>query len=391
MIDKPFAEIAKDDVDAIVTEGTPESRVVEFKSQLPGGREDERKEFLADVASFANASGGDLLYGIEEARDESNKPTGVPKTAPGLAGVNPDQAIQRLENMVRDGIAPRIPAIQMKAIQGFAIGPVIIVRVRKSWAAPHMIKGSPRFFSRNSNGKFPLDVTEIRAAFLNSQGLSDQIRQFRDERIGRILSGETPVFLSTGPLTVLHLIPVGLWASAQPIDVSAFINNSLTLPAAAGNRRPNLDGYLGYEEYRDGKCSRYTQLFRHGAVEIVARMRVTTSGDFKGAIPSAILEQELVHAIQDFMRLFAQMGVSGEIVAFFSMLGFRDCFLATNGFSFDHMLLRQDNLLFPELMISDIAPVAVPAAAKGLIDHVWQAFGRGGSPNYAALDKWLLG
>ena len=53
-------------LNALVTNGVPESRSLEFKAKLVWGTESERKEFLADVSAFANAGGGDLVLGIEE-------------------------------------------------------------------------------------------------------------------------------------------------------------------------------------------------------------------------------------------------------------------------------------------------------------------------------------
>ena len=64
MIDKPLADITADDIQHLVEEGTPEKRTLEFKVELPGTKESEKKEFLADVSSFANAVGGDLIFGV---------------------------------------------------------------------------------------------------------------------------------------------------------------------------------------------------------------------------------------------------------------------------------------------------------------------------------------
>ncbi|MCK5240903.1 ATP-binding protein [bacterium] len=41
-----------------------ESRTIEYKESLPGNSDQDKREFLADISSFANAAGGDLLYGI---------------------------------------------------------------------------------------------------------------------------------------------------------------------------------------------------------------------------------------------------------------------------------------------------------------------------------------
>ena len=37
-----------------------------YKQKFPTNSDVDRKEFLADISSFANASGGDLVFGITE-------------------------------------------------------------------------------------------------------------------------------------------------------------------------------------------------------------------------------------------------------------------------------------------------------------------------------------
>jgi schlafen family protein len=71
MIDKPIGEISVEDVEGLRINGVPESRTLEYKRELPGGTDSDRKEFLADVSSFANAVGGDLVYGVKRAKTES--------------------------------------------------------------------------------------------------------------------------------------------------------------------------------------------------------------------------------------------------------------------------------------------------------------------------------
>src|SRR5689334_8563616 len=99
--DKSIEQIAAADLERLVINGVSESRSLEYKETLPGGSDQDKKEFLADVTSFANAIGGDLVYGVREARDESGKPTGTPEAVVGLDVPNFDQAIQRLENVLR--------------------------------------------------------------------------------------------------------------------------------------------------------------------------------------------------------------------------------------------------------------------------------------------------
>src|SRR5262249_51777932 len=154
---------------------------------------------------FANAIGGDLIYGVVEAR-EDGRSTGVPEAIDGLTGVNIDVEARRLEQMLRDGISPRLPSVRFKWVAGFPNGPALVIRVARSWAGPHMVtyQQHSRFYSRLSGNKYPLDVFELRNAFLGSGSLRDRAREFRTERVGRLLAGETPVQLTSPYLVCVH-------------------------------------------------------------------------------------------------------------------------------------------------------------------------------------------
>ena len=46
-----------------------ERRTLEYKQELPLESDEAKREFLSDIASFANSGGGDILYGIVDERD----------------------------------------------------------------------------------------------------------------------------------------------------------------------------------------------------------------------------------------------------------------------------------------------------------------------------------
>ena len=64
-----------------------ESRTIDFKRDLPEQAPSDRKEFLADVSSFANSAGGHIIFGIREEN-------GVPTELSGLAVDDPKRPIQ---------------------------------------------------------------------------------------------------------------------------------------------------------------------------------------------------------------------------------------------------------------------------------------------------------
>jgi predicted HTH transcriptional regulator len=108
MINRNVEQITKDDLQSLIDNKVTERKTMEYKQALPGNSDKQKKEFLADVSSFANASGGVLIYGITE-----DKKTGKPKALVGLDIVNIDQETLRLDNVIRTGLQPRLPAVNI--------------------------------------------------------------------------------------------------------------------------------------------------------------------------------------------------------------------------------------------------------------------------------------
>ncbi|HLL55639.1 MAG TPA: ATP-binding protein [Myxococcaceae bacterium] len=240
-IHKALEAIIEDDLQALLTDGVPEGRQIEYKRQLPGNSDDEKREFLSDVSSFANAAGGDLVYGVGEAG-------GVPTSIDGVSSADPDAEILRLESIIRMGLEPRIPGIHIRAVSLANGNLVFVVRVPQSWALPHMVvfKNLSRFFSRTSAGKYQLDVAELRAHFLGSAEAAERIRRFRDERLARIVAGEGAFPMSSPSLVVLHLVPLRLSGPGKQLDMRLLGRQTLSLQplySSGWDDRYNLDGY----------------------------------------------------------------------------------------------------------------------------------------------------
>jgi predicted HTH transcriptional regulator len=144
-------QIDKADIQQLIDDEVQESKTIEYKREIVGNTDEQKKEFLADVSSFANASGGHLIIGIDEDK-------GIPKQISGLEIADIDKEISRLENMIRDGIEPRIPGLIIHSIRVNSYF-VIIIYIPQSFALPHIVKFKSynKFYSRNSNGKLDLE------------------------------------------------------------------------------------------------------------------------------------------------------------------------------------------------------------------------------------------
>lgn len=398
MIEKQIEEIQKLDVDALIQAKRAERRTLEYKAELPFAADEAKREFLADISSFANSVGGDLLYGVVDEKDANNQSTGIPSEAPGLAGINETSEQLRLESMIRDGIAPRINGVLLKTISGFEKGPVILVRIPRSWSAPHMVtfKNLSRFYARNSAGKYQLDVGEIRSAFALSESLPDRIRAFRAERLAKIISAETPVKFTPNKAAVLHLLPISAVTGARNVDVSRealrLANTIAPLLSTNWSSRFNADGFLTYDDKEWGSekriASTYVQVFRSGAVEVAdQRMLIRQLPKYDCVIPMGAFEKEMIAAVERFGSFQRDVGITPPIVVMLSLVGVKGFALTTGSNQWTDSRIDRDALTAPDLLIEDFNFQA-DVFIKPALDFIWQAAGLADSRNYGQDGRW---
>ncbi|MFZ5342031.1 MAG: helix-turn-helix domain-containing protein [Patescibacteria group bacterium] len=100
---------------------------------------------------------------------------------------NQDAEKLKIENIIRDGINPRIK-IDIRFIEKFE-NLILIIKVYKSWLSPHRViysaysKNFNQFYARSSAGKYQLDINELRSAFNLSETIIEKINTFKVQRI----------------------------------------------------------------------------------------------------------------------------------------------------------------------------------------------------------------
>jgi len=395
MIQRLFDAIESSDIEQLIRDGVVESKTLEYKRELPGTTDDAKREFLADISSFANAAGGDIIFGVEAAVDGNGNRTGAPKTVCPILNVTPDEAKLRVEEVIRNGIAPRLK-VQIREIAGRGgdgAGYVLLVRVPRSFASPHMVtfKGSSRFYSRNSAGKYQLDVGELRSAFVHSEELPERIRRFRQDRLAKIVAGETPVPMASDALVVLHLVPVESFHSNEQVDILALRTGRPYLPplgGGGGSIRLNLDGFVNYSgNLGDEPKFAYAQMFRHGAIEAVDATLLHPDRPGGGQlIPSEQFERDLLSSYTQYATVYRELGITPPVVAMLSLLRVRGYYMYA-GPARHADFIDRDNLLMPDILIEDLTAPA-DQVLRPAIDLTWQSCGFVGSLNYDERGKW---
>jgi len=389
MIRKKIDQISEEDLRTLVQNAVREGKMIEYKQSLPGRSDSDKKEFLADVSSFANASGGDIIYGIREERD-----TGTPKAVEGLDLQNADQEIGRLDSLMRDGIEPRIPSFVIKSISLSNSKVALIVRVFKSWISPHRVsfKGHDKFYSRSSNGKYPLDVGELRIAFTLSETIVDRIREFRENRISKIFANETPVPFYDNAKIILHLVPLISFNPAQSYDINKIAFESSKLPPInchGWNHSYNLDGFLTYSGGAAGKSHSYVQLFRNGIIEAVEGLLLKPyNGEL--LIPSIAYEECLIRSLADYLDVLKTLNVELPIIVFLTLVGVKGYLMTTGRWRLsvsETAQIDRDVLLLPEIFIESY-DVDAKDILRPCFDSIWNACGYSRSLNYNEAGEW---
>lgn len=361
---------------------------MDFKRDLPGNADKDKNELRADVTSFANAGGGDLIFGVDEAG-------GVATAVPGLPGVDADAEIRRIEAVIQTSIDPRVPGFESRAIAIPGKGPVIVVRVPKSWRGPHLVKINDTFrmFGRNSKGKYIFDATEIRSAFALSEQLPERIRRWRDDRLAKVIGGDAPVPLEDGARLFIHLLPLSSFAGNVELSAAELSTQRLAFrpPGVSGwDNRVNIDGAMTFSGPR-GETKRnnaYCQVFRSGRVEAVSTDIVHVHDD-RRIVASLWYEQMMMESLTSYLKGLKDLGVPLPIVALVAISGAKGAWFAVSQrlMGMGDSTIDRDMLLLPDVLIETYTP-DMPTLLRPLFDAVWNAAGWERSFNYDEKGKW---
>jgi len=301
MIHKPLTEINQTDLEGLVSDQIAESKVLDYKLQLNDLRQSGvKKEFLADICSFANCAGGDLIIGIEDS-------DGIAAKVIGVSIEEQDTLRAQIEQILQSGIFPRISGIEIRFLPLANESYIIYIRIPRSWSAPHMVsfEQSSRFYSRNSAGKYQLDHEEIRSAFYAAQGPQDKMRQFRQNRVATVTDTYFEALKSNHIGLLIHILPISAFSTIQQLDlrlVSSNWNAIKPMGANGYNSRHNFDGYFTYTPHHGlALPQNYLQIYRNGCLEYFDNLDTekVPLGHIEGQISRSLGDtQELLRGLQ---------------------------------------------------------------------------------------------
>ena len=165
---KAIEKITEADLQELIEQKVGEGKTLDYKKTLNVENDHTKDEFRRDITSFANASGGDLIYGMKEKADEPR----IPEELCGFEIQNIEARKNQLTQILDAHIRPRVPNVKIKEILLSNGNYAFIVRIPQSYNKPHQVviqedkrKGDFQFWIRRESNKAQIDVDELRVAF----------------------------------------------------------------------------------------------------------------------------------------------------------------------------------------------------------------------------------
>ncbi len=399
----PIDQIDYAYIERLIENTVYEDSHIEYKAELKFKTDDDKKELLADVSSFANAGGGNIIYGVKEGQE------GEPAIISPLDDFRLDEGIARIRSILEDGIDPRVPGLEIRAITEGKLSPLIVIHIPQSWLAPHMmtLKGRSRFVARKGNIKHDLNVQEIRNAFAMSEELPRRIERFRDERLALILSDRGIIPVGHTGKIVIHFIPMSAVAGRTQIEMEELIvhaDSGSVFQCTSNSARFNVQGWLKYVPLRSKDFgAAYVQYFRNGIIEAVDTTTILPvfqkKLEYKNRpnmesgglvfVPARKLEEILIAEVMNAVGYFKKAGIEFPIYVYITVTGLQGVGLLAQGEKSlwrahnegTDATIQEDVLLLPSIEMSK-EPEDVGRFLKPAFDVLWQASGRAFAPHY---------
>lgn len=382
-----FDNLSENDLVELIVGQVPEGLRIDYKRDLYGNSDADKREVLKDISGFANAFGGHLIVGMEE---QNGFATGIP----GVANVNPDDVVLRLEQLVRTGLEPRIQGLRIRAVQISSGAYCFVLRIPRSWHPPHRVsaQNSNRFWIRNSGGTHEAGVDELRTLFTIGADASHRIQQFRDERLREITSGQWSRPLMGDGRMILHIVPLSAVTSSWQVDLGkVFELRQAFSPIGSAGMSPrfNLDGFVNE---RGGEQNfGYTQIFRSGAIEAT---KASIAGMYEGKkyIPSGPLEKYVFESLPYYINGLRDLGVPPPLIVLITLEGVKDAAYKVHNNIFDdpEPVIERDVVFLPECVINEYGEVAeYHKALKPAFDALWNTAGCVSAQTFSADGVWV--
>ena len=190
-----LSDLQEQDLQRLVDDQVQERDSIEYKRDMYGNSDDDKREMLKDITSMANHRGGYIVIGIEA--DDEGIPTNV-------IGIETGNRVERIRSSCLDNIDKRIVGLDIGDLELSNSRVVIVISIPESINAPHMVtyKGLNQFWKRHGRQKEKMTTHEIGEAFdkrLSNLNRLDRFLLLRKTDILENIGEDTYMVISSSP------------------------------------------------------------------------------------------------------------------------------------------------------------------------------------------------
>jgi len=319
---KPVGEWDESDVLALIAGRIPEGQRLDYKRELKLDTRVQRKEAAKDASGMANASGGLLIYGVDE---DKSTPEPLPVKATPLSD---GQLQAQLEDLLDSTVSPtlNIETMPVPAAGGF----FLLVSLFQRAGPPHMVEGydDNRHYIRVGIKTRPMKQHELERAYANVTGSESRYHQMIARlplltRLNRPETYEEQQAKGAGTRRPwVSIVTVPLDAPARLL--AKRVRSASDFPRHVGPRlgdnpihlQPYTTDGFGYIEEKKlptGEVLERLRLYTNGVCEWGYRSR---DRDWC-AIPSTALAQDAHDVLAYLASVYQQAGYHGRVRAIF--------------------------------------------------------------------------
>lgn len=386
----PLDDLTLEHLSALVDNKVSESTTIEYKRDTYGSSDSDKKELIKDVSALANTRGGILFIGIDET-------DGCADALSPFNG-NADIEIQRLNSILASSIEPMITGLEIRAIGTDQDNNIIIIKVPKSWSAPHRtnFKGTKRFYRRNTSGTYEPDVMELQKMFNANLEQENQFKRLRQQHVDAVSVGEAPVNMPEGKsgYLLLQIIPAQSLDTLEVLDLNAHDLRGTFRPlnGSGWDHRYNIDGFITFRT----RFHAYTQLYRNGVIEAVVSSisRNARENSTRKIIAGSSISVDILGGTARYVKLLQDMNVQPPIRIYVSLLNVKNCRFATYhdrwGMDEDEVPnIGKTDVLLPPVDIMKLGnKFEIYESLRPIMDALWNADNSDRCDYYDENGKW---
>lgn len=370
----------KDLVESKVEEG----KHIDFKHAIDVKDPQKKLAYATDLVSFANSSGGNIVYGVSEKN-------GSAQSLCGIQSKDVDGEKRKLIQIAENWVEPKIPGLHLVSLE-VDEKKFLVLHVPESWNAPHMVCGNEQtlFKMRQGSQNTIMDIEQIRAAFLLGRDEISRFNELMSRRVQEVISFQGSEMLQSRGFVISHVVPISAIRSRTVLssdDLEKSRGEFQSQPFHTGRARFNLEGYLQsrIEDQQEG-YGWYIQVFRNGMLEFVDTQSLWYQlRDNNTSIDTLEIEALITKFAHRSMKYLNECQVPGPYYLFLTITDLSGCSIGEDERrlrSSASRTIRQNPLKLPEvsLIAGDLGQVS--KNLRPLFDTLWQASGFRACSNY---------